>query len=441
MAEYLGKVHGLLHDFNELLPPAATTAKELDQRQTFFMLMALYGLPDEYSSIRDQILGSPTVPTLNSAWSTLLRVPCKFSPDIPSSTPTGDSSALVSQRDDRQRSRKPGKGRPKCDHCHKLGHTIDRCYVLHGRPPRPATVVAHTASPVSTASGATPSDSSGSGPPALFNVFLKGYEDRQASDSTASVVHTGPSFVGLTHSTSLGPWVLDSGATDHISGNRSLFSSLSTFAYLPSITMTNGSRVTSHGVGTVHLSPSLSIDNVFYVLESPFNLLSLSRLTRSLDCLISFTKDSVFLQDRSSGRMIGTGCESHGLYHLRTSAPVGLVADSPSLIHAQLGHPSLVKLQQLVPRLSKLSHLSCESCQLGKHSRSSFSLSVPNRALSPFALVHSDIWGPSQVSSTLGFQYFVTFIDDYSQCTWLFLMKSCFELFSIFQSFYNEIQT
>nr|KYP37334.1 Retrovirus-related Pol polyprotein from transposon TNT 1-94 [Cajanus cajan] len=118
--------------------------------------------------------------------------------------------------------------------------------------------------------------------------------------------------------------------------------------------------------------------------------------------------------------MIDIGCESHGLYHLRTSAPVSLVTDSPSLIHAQLGHPSLAKLQHLVPRLSKLSHLSCESCQLGKHSRSSFSRSVLNRALSPFALVHSNIWEPSRVKSTLGFQYFVTFINDYSRCTWLF---------------------
>nr|KYP41847.1 hypothetical protein KK1_036772 [Cajanus cajan] len=65
------------------------------------MLMALYGIPDEYSSVRDQILGSSTVPTLNSAWSTLLRVPCKSSPNIPSSAPTSDFSALVSQCDDR----------------------------------------------------------------------------------------------------------------------------------------------------------------------------------------------------------------------------------------------------------------------------------------------------------------------------------------------------
>ena len=115
--------------------------------------------------------------------------------------------------------------------------------------------------------------------------------------------------------------------------------------------------------------------------------------------------------------------------------------ESPSLLHAQFGHPSLAKLQQLVPSLSKLSSLSCESCQLGKHSRSSFPCSVSQRALSPFALVHSDIWGPSRVKSTLGFQYFVTFIDDYSRCTWLYLMKNRSELFFIFQSFFHEIKT
>ena len=111
------------------------------------------------------------------------------------------------------------------------------------------------------------------------------------------------------------------------------------------------------------------------------------------------------------------------------------------LLHAQLGHSSLAKLQQLVPGLSKLSKLVCESCQLGKHSRSSFSRSVAHSASSPFALVHSDIWGPSCVASSLGFQYFVTSIDDYSRCTWLFLMKSCSELLHIFQFSFNEIQT
>ena len=64
-----------------------------------------------------------------------------------------------------------------------------------------------------------------------------------------------------------------------------------------------------------------------------------------------------------------------------------------------------------------------------------------NRAKSPFELVHTDVWDPCRTASTLGFQYFVTFIDDYSRCTWLFLMKNRAKLFSIFQKFYAEIQT
>jgi len=90
--------------------------------------------------------------------------------------------------------------------------------------------------------------------------------------STAFVAHPCTSFFGLTHYTSISPWVLDSGATDHITG-----------------------------VGTINLFYSLSIDNVLFVPGSPFNLLSISHLTRSLDCIISFTKDSISLQDQSSG--------------------------------------------------------------------------------------------------------------------------------------------
>ena len=49
-----------------------------------------------------------------------------------------------------------------------------------------------------------------------------------------------------------------------------------------------------------------------------------------------------------------------------------------------------------------------------------------------FEIVYTDVWSPSRIESTLGFRYFVTFIDDYSCCTWLFLMKNLAELFSIF---------
>jgi len=108
MAEYLSKIHALLHEFNELFPPASTPVEELEQRSKFFMLLALHGLSDEYSHVRDQILGSPVVPNSTATSSSLLRVPRKQI--IDTATCADDSSVSVSQRDDHNRSRKPGKG-------------------------------------------------------------------------------------------------------------------------------------------------------------------------------------------------------------------------------------------------------------------------------------------------------------------------------------------
>ena len=66
---------------------------------------------------------------------------------------------------------------------------------------------------------------------------------------------------------------------------------------------------------------------------------------------------------------------------------------------------------------------------------------VNKRASAPFELVYFDVWGPCLVMSSIKFKYFVTFVDDFSRVTWLYLMKSHFELFSHFSVFCVEIQT
>ena len=72
------------------------------------------------------------------------------------------------------------------------------------------------------------------------------------------------------------------------------------------------------------------------------------------------------------------GHESNGLYYLDgspvpTPSPTACPAKvSPHQIHCRLGHPSLANLKFLVPSLSYLQFLECESCQLGKHHRVQF---------------------------------------------------------------------
>ncbi|XP_016579617.1 alpha-ketoglutarate-dependent dioxygenase alkB homolog 6 isoform X4 [Capsicum annuum] len=98
-------------------------------------------------------------------------------------------------------------------------------------------------------------------------------------------------------------------------------------------------------------------------------------------------------KDRKTGQTIGIGHESQGLYHLTysNSFTACSATDPPDLIHKRLSHPSLSKLQKMVPSLSSLFTLDCESCQLGKYTRATFSRSIESRSESIFSLVHFDI--------------------------------------------------
>ncbi|RVX21542.1 Anaphase-promoting complex subunit 8 [Vitis vinifera] len=422
LSTYIGQIASLKEQFLTVMPLTPDVGAQQTQLDKFFMVLTLIGLRPDLEPIRDQILGSSSVPSLDDVFARLLRI--SSTQTLPSDS-ASDSSVLVSQTTSRGgRSGTRGRGqRPHCTYCNKLGHTRDRCYQLHGRPPRTAHMAQSSDSPLPQ-----PPSSSAS---------------QTSQASIASVAQPGNASACLTHTSSLGPWILDSGASDHLSGNKDLFSSITTTSDLPTVTLANGSQTVAKGIGLALLLPSLPLTSVLYTPECPFNLISISKITRTLNCSITFSDKFVTLQDRSTGKTIGIGRESQGLYHLTSdsSPAVCISTDAPLLIHNRLGHPSLSKFQKMVPRFSTLSSLPCESCQLGKHTRVSFPKRLNNRAKSPFELVHTDVWGPCRTASTLGFQYFVTFIDDYSRCTWLFLMKNRAELFSIFQKFYTEIQT
>lgn len=94
--------------------------------------------------------------------------------------------------------------------------------------------------------------------------------------------------------------------------------------------------------------------------------------------------------------------------------------------HYRLGHPStsvLSNICQKFPYVKINKKFVCDSCHQAKQSKLSFSDSTTLTA-KPFELVHMDIWGPINVSSFQGFQYFLTIVDDYSRHTWIYLLKS-----------------
>ena len=80
------------------------------------------------------------------------------------------------------------------------------------------------------------------------------------------------------------------------------------------------------------------------------------------------------------------------------------------------------------------------SCQFGKQTALPFNKSV-SHALSPFDLIHSDVWGPSLITTQGGSRYFVIFVDDFSRYTWIYLFKKRYELSQIYRDFTKMIET
>ena len=95
-----------------------------------------------------------------------------------------------------------------------------------------------------------------------------------------------------------------------IFGNKDLFSSLTFPSPLLTISLANGSQTIAKGIGSVCPLLSLPLTSIYYVPDFPFNLISISKLTRDLHCVFTFSHNSVTLQDRSTGKTIGIRHES-----------------------------------------------------------------------------------------------------------------------------------
>ncbi|XP_020400454.1 uncharacterized isoform X4 [Zea mays] len=164
--------------------------------------------------------------------------------------------------------------------------------------------------------------------------------------------------------------------------------------------------------------------------------------------------------DRKTGDVIGTGHRrksSPRLYILDTlrllssptTTPHVLAASGPKTSFAQwhhrLGHLCGSRLSTLIKSgclgsTNVESSFHCKGCHLGKQIQLPYFTSNSHSA-KPFDLIHSNVWGPSPFVSKGGHKYYVIFIDDHPRYTWIYFMKRCSELPSIYKSFNRMVHT
>ncbi|GMI77078.1 hypothetical protein HRI_001377100 [Hibiscus trionum] len=347
--------------------------------------------------------------------------------------------------------------RPQCQLCGRYGHLVQRCWYrfdqnFHGvlsedagsrrsfinssndgKPTQsvqgfvsfPTSPSAHLVSSAPTYTSFVPAgpDSFGTsvafGSPSGFPQPSSSFASHMASSARFP---TAPALVGqnsFSPTTCSGArevvWCPDSGATHHITSDRSNLQSDRVYTGMDSLRVGNGNAVEITHVGVGNISTcnrSLCLRNFLCVPDIKKNLLSVSQFARDNFVFFEFHPDKCFVKDIQTKEILLVGrLTLDGLYELDSSAVFnndgGSVSATPSMAynvskcfsfdlwHKRLGHPSSSVLKSALSSCNisftnnTLTEV-CSSCMKGKAHKLPFQLSTTLYD-SPFQLIVSDV--------------------------------------------------
>ncbi|VVA35630.1 PREDICTED: Retrovirus-related Pol poly from transposon [Prunus dulcis] len=300
------------------------------------------------------------------------------------------------------------KGKPKCYNCERFGHLARECTA---------------AKTVQKANSASQLEMTG-------NLFY--------ANSTV----TGPRVNG--------EWYIDSGCSNHMTGNVELLVDVRT-NIAGKVQMPTGDLVNVAGMGSLVIDTNKGrkyVREVMYLPGLKENLLSVGQMDEhgyflvfgggmcsvydgpSLESLVMKVKKKV-------NRCYPLVLLSENQVVLKAS-----VTHSTETWHRRLGHLHFGGLKQLrdkemvhgLPQLEDYSGV-CEGCQFGKQHREEFPRNQAQRATAPLELVHVDLCGPMRNDSIAGNKYFMLLIDDFSRMIWVYFLRYKSDAFNCFRKF------
>ncbi|KAL6328004.1 hypothetical protein AAG906_031348 [Vitis piasezkii] len=101
------------------------------------------------------------------------------------------------------------------------------------------------------------------------------------------------------------PWIVDSGASDHMTGDATIFDTYSSCPNNLTVRIADGSLSKVAGTGSVVLSRDLTLNSFSF------------KLTKEKRCITNFSSTHCEFQDLDSGKTIGNAEECSGLYILK----------------------------------------------------------------------------------------------------------------------------
>jgi hypothetical protein len=235
-----------------------------------------------------------------------------------------------------------------------------------------------------------------------------------------------------------GVWVLDTGASNHMTGTRSVLSQLDQ-SVRGSVRFGDGSRVEIEGIGSVLMEgrhhEHKVLTNVYYIPKLKSNIVSLGQLEeKGFKSVLENGRLCVY--DPDNILLISAPRTANRLYTVKfgLAAPICLLAKSSDEAwrwHARFGHLNFRALRDLssksmvegMPIVEKVEQI-CDGCVIGKQHRFPFPQASSFRAEKGLELLHADLCGHITPPTPGGASYFLLVVDDCSRFMWVELLKT-----------------
>jgi len=265
-----------------------------------------------------------------------------------------------------------------CQYCHKTGHTLQNCFKFKGDyPPR-----------------------------------TRKYGDKTPNGTNAksmALMAGGPEIETKNDDN----WIIDSGASWHMTGNKEYLEVSTIEEYETSIVIADGSQLKSECRGKVRLtlkdehSPPVELDNVLYIPGLTTNLLS-------VNCMVSKGATVNFK------RGLCTIWHNHLKLQAKANESANYCLQATAKTwHQRLGHVHAERLRKLrVPY--KLTD-PCETCIANKQSATKFQ--PKNYHYKPLDLLYMDVVGPIHPPTPSDQHYYLSVLDHATKTTLIYLME------------------
>ena len=314
VSNYFTKLKALWDEMQDYRPTTQCNCgglrSMLDHFQSEQVMQFLMGLNDQFAQTRAQILLMEPIPPINKVFSLVIQEERQRSIGSASEN-LADAQLAFAAKATSQKGKGQKKDRPVCAHCGITGHTIDKCFKIHGYPPGykfkgKNSLAPHVANQVAVQDNTA--ESSVAIPVNQYQQLLALLTSHLTQNNpvpTEAHELSNPIESGIVlsaHNSVLhnsSHWIIDSGATCHIAHDITFFNSISLVSGI-SVTLPNKSRVPVQFIGTVKFNSNFVLENVFYVPSFNVNLFSVSAFLKQPHRTITFLANKFLAKGTTS---------------------------------------------------------------------------------------------------------------------------------------------